>query len=149
MTSDPLAPSSGATIAKLVATRALSAVLDISEFTGAELHRFVADFATELLHAKKRARSPLMVVLEEAQEMVPQHVRSDVARMVGAVEKLVKLGRNFGVGTALISQRPQAVNKDVLNQTEAMLCFQCHRPSGAKGHRELGAGEGGRRQGGG
>lgn len=141
----PLSPAGGATVAKLVATRALSAVLDVSELTGSELHRFVADFATELLHAKKRARSALMVVFEEAQEMVPQHVRGDLARMVGAVEKLVKLGRNFGVGTTLISQRPQAVNKDVLNQTEAMLCFQLSGPQERKAIagwiREKGAGD--------
>jgi hypothetical protein len=128
----PLGATGGDTVARLVATRALSAVLDVSEFSGTELHRFVGDFASALLHAKKRARSPLMVVFEEAQEMVPQNVRGDLARMVGAVEKLVKLGRNFGIGTALVSQRPQAVNKDVLNQTEAMLCFQLTGPQERK-----------------
>jgi len=40
------------------------------------------------------------------------------------METLIKQGRNFGLGTTLISQRPQAVNKDVLSQTEILVCFQ-------------------------
>lgn len=52
--------------------------------------------------------------------------------MVGAVERMIKLGRNFGIGTALVSQRPQAVNKDVLNQSEAMFCFQMTGPQERK-----------------
>jgi hypothetical protein len=48
----------------------------------------------------------------------------DEARMLGAFEDLVKLGRNFGIGVTLISQRPQAVNKDALNQTECLVVLQ-------------------------
>ncbi len=73
----------------------------------------MADFAAELFHAKKRHRSRVMVVFEEVQEFCPQVVRGDVARMVGAIESLIKLGRNYGIGAALISQRPQAVNKEI------------------------------------
>lgn len=73
-----------------------------------------------------------MVVWEECQDFVPQKVMHDSARMVGAVEKLVKQGRNHGVGTTLISQRPQAVNKDVLNQTECLIVLQTTGPQERK-----------------
>jgi uncharacterized protein len=73
-----------------------------------------------------------MVIMEEAQEFAPQLVRPDHAKMVGAIEKLVKLGRNFGVGTAMISQRPQAVNKDILNQAEVLFAFQLTGPQERK-----------------
>lgn len=128
----PLEATAGAVVAKLVAERGTSVVLDVSEFTGADQRRFVADFASELLQLKKRNRSPLMTIWDEAQEFVPQLVRPDHARMVGAMEKLVKLGRNFGIGAALISQRPQAVNKDVLNQTEVLMVFQLTGPQERK-----------------
>ena len=128
----PLPPTAGKVMAELVATRSTSMVLDVSDMTGADQRRFVADFCRELLHAKKRARSPVLVVYEEAQEFVPQHVRGDQAAMVGAVEKAIKLGRNFGIGAALISQRPQAVNKDALNQAEVMLAFQLTGPQERK-----------------
>ena len=128
----PLQATGGKVVAELVAERGTSLVLDVSGFTLGDQRRFVGDFAAELFHAKKRHRSPLMVVLEEAQEFAPQHVRGDVAKMVGAVERLVKLGRNFGVGATLISQRPQAVNKDVLNLTEVLCAFQLVGPQERK-----------------
>jgi hypothetical protein len=128
----PLEATAGKVVAELVAERGTSLVLDVSGFTLGDQRRFVADFATELFHAKKRHRSTLMVVFEEAQEFVPQHVRGDMARMVGAVERLVKLGRNYGVGAALLSQRPQAVNKDVLNLSEVLCAFQLAGPQERK-----------------
>lgn len=128
----PLEATAGKVVAELVASKGLSVVLDVSEFTGADQRRFVAAFASELLHAKKRHKSALMVVWEEAQEFAPQMARGDVASMLGAVEKLVKLGRNFGVGTTLVTQRPQAVNKDVLNQAECLFAFQMTGPQERK-----------------
>jgi len=52
--------------------------------------------------------------------------------MLGAVERVVKLGRNFGIVPVLVSQRPQSVNKDVLNQTELLLTFQLTGPQERK-----------------
>ena len=131
----PLEPTGGTLVADLIAENGASMVLDVSDFTGGELHRFVADFATRLLKVKKKAPSPLMIVWEEVQDVVPQRVMADTARMVGAVEKLVKKGRNYGVGTTLISQRPQAVNKDVLNQVETVFAF---RTNGSQERKALG-----------
>jgi DNA helicase HerA-like ATPase len=91
-----------------------------------------------LLRRKKTARSPLMVVYEECQDFVPQRVAPDSARMVGALERLIKQGRNFGVGTTLISQSPQAVNKDVLNQTECLIVLQIDGAPRAQGHPRVG-----------
>jgi hypothetical protein len=52
--------------------------------------------------------------------------------MLHAYERLVKLGRNFGIGVSLISQRPQEVNKKCLNQTELLLVFQMTGPQERK-----------------
>ncbi len=128
----PLQPSAGKLVASLVAQGGHSLVLDVSAFTLGEQRRFVADFATELLALKRRHKSPLMVVLEEAQEFVPQMVRAQDAVMVGAVTRLVKVGRNHGVGALLVSQRPQAVSKEVLNQAELLLAFQMTGPQERK-----------------
>lgn len=117
----------GKLIAELIVERSLSAVIDISMFISSEQSRFVYDFLTTFFEAKKRFPSPVHVFLEEAQEITPQNiVKGDSfgARMLHAGERMVKLGRNFGIGCTLISQRPQEVNKKVLNQTEVMLAFQ-------------------------
>jgi uncharacterized protein len=128
----PLEPGAGALIADLIVDREISAVIDVSGFLLNEQRRFATDFAMQLFHRKKAHRSALHLFVEEAQEFVPQHVRGDVARMVGAYERLLKLGRNFGIGATLISQRPQSVNKDVLNQTECLLAFQMTGPQERK-----------------
>lgn len=125
----PLEPNAGALIAQIV-SEGHSLVLDVSEMTKGEQILFVGGnqqiegFAPALIRLKKQNRSALMTVWEEAQEFVPQHVSTREAMMVGAMERLVKLGRNFGIGATLITQRPQAVNKDALNMTEALVVFQ-------------------------
>lgn len=120
----PLEPGAGALVADLVVDRGISVVLDVSMFRKGERKRFVTEFAEQLFHRKKSARTPLHLFIEEAQVFVPQRVLADEARMLGAFEDLVKLGRNFGIGVTLISQRPQAVNKDALNQTECLVVLQ-------------------------
>ncbi len=52
--------------------------------------------------------------------------------MVGVFEDIGKVGRNYGIGNSLISQRPQAINKDVLNQIEVLLAFQTNGPQERK-----------------
>jgi uncharacterized protein len=128
----PLEPGGGALIADLIVDKMISAVVDLSGFLLSEQRRFATDFAMQFFHRKKAQRSAVHLFVEEAQEFVPQNVRGDVAKMVGAFERLLKLGRNFGIGATLISQRPQSVNKDVLNQTECLLAFQMTGPQERK-----------------
>jgi hypothetical protein len=132
----PLEPGAGALVADLVADRGASMVLDVSMFRKGDRKRFVTDFAEQLFHRKKEKRSPVHVFLEEAQVFVPQRAMGDEARMLGAFEDLVKLGRNFGIGVTLISQRPQAVNKDALNQTECLVVLQTNGAQERKAIRE-------------
>lgn len=128
----PLEPQAGRLIAKLIVEERFSAILDVSSFRKAERKTFVTDFADELMHRKKTNRSALHVFFEESQLFIPQHVTGKEASMVGAFEDLIKLGRNYGIGASLISQRPQSVNKDVLNQTECLLAFQMTGPQERK-----------------
>jgi len=120
----PLEPSAGALVADLVVDRALSLILDVSGFRKGQRKEFVTSFAEELFHRKKTARSPLHLFLEEAQAFVPQRIFKGEERMLGAFEDIGKIGRNYGIGLSLISQRPQAVNKDVLNMAEVLVVLQ-------------------------
>jgi hypothetical protein len=49
--------------------------------------------------------------------------------MLGAMEDLVRRGRVKGLGVSLLSQRPQALHKDVLSQAEVLIC---HRMVGVR-----------------
>jgi hypothetical protein len=132
----PLEPTAGTLLADVVTDRGTSAVLDVSQMLASEQARFAYDFATRFFQRKKAAPSAVHLFIEECQEFVPQNVRGDSgnfeSKMLHAFERLIKLGRNFGIGASLISQRPQEVNKKVLNQTELLLAFQTTGPQERK-----------------
>jgi uncharacterized protein len=120
----PLEESNGARLGQLLVERDMAAVVDVSHFTQNEMRRFVTDFAEAVYHHAKRNRRARMVVLEEAQLFAPQHTPKGHERMLGAIERIVRLGRNFGLGSTMISQRPQSINKEVLNQVECLCVGQ-------------------------
>lgn len=119
-----IVPEAGARIARLMVEKNISAVIDISGFRQGERKRFAADFAEEFFHRKKAQRSAVHFFIEEAQLFIPQRCGPDEARMLGAFEHIVRLGRNYGIGATIISQRPQSVNKEVLSQVECLCVLQ-------------------------
>lgn len=120
----PLEVTAGAFIARVVVDRGISVVLDVSRFRKGERKRFMTDFAEEFFHLKKDAVSPVHLFVEEAHVFVPQKPQKGEERMLGAMEDLVRIGRNYGIGCSLISQRAASVNKDVLTQVECLFAFQ-------------------------
>lgn len=124
----PVIPEAGARVAKLLVEKSISAVIDVSGFRLGERKRFCTDFGEELLHLKKTRKTPVHIFIEEAQLIIPQRVGPDEARMVGAFEQIVRLGRNYGIGCTLITQRPQSVNKEVLSQVECLCVLQVTGP---------------------
>jgi len=125
----PLEASAGSLIADLVVDRAISAVLDVSQFEhDSDKARFARDFAARFFYRKKAAPSAVHLFLEECQEFIPQNLMRGEEQMLHAFQRLVRLGRNFGIGASLISQRPQDVNKKALNQTECVFAFQMTGP---------------------
>lgn len=129
----PLESTAGAVMADLVVDRGISAVLDVSQFeTDAQKARFAEAFASRFFFRKKASPSPVHLFLEECQEFAPQNPQGGDAQMLHAFTRLAKLGRNFGIGLSLISQRPQEVNKKVLNMTEVLFAFQMRGPQERK-----------------
>lgn len=125
----PLESSSGALIADIVVDRDVSMVVDVSQFdTDSDQHRFATAFARRLFDRRKQQPAPMMLVIEEAQEFIPQEPQEGEKHMLHAFQRLCKIGRNFGIGVDLISQRPQEVSKKVLNMTELFFCFQMTGP---------------------
>lgn len=116
----------GKALAEMIVGDQMSAVIDLQMFRKGDREQFCAEFGEELYHLKSRHRFPLWVLLEEAQKMLPQRSggggKGDnfAARMLGAWEDVVRLGRNHGLGCMMVSQRPQSVNKEALNQAEVL-----------------------------
>lgn len=121
----PLEVSAGEVIADAIAAEHFSCVLDLSLFRKAESLRFMAPFL-ETLYRKNR--DALHVFIDEADTVAPQKPFGEEARVLGAVEDLVRRGRIRGLGCTLITQRPQVLNKNVLSQADMLTALRMNHP---------------------
>lgn len=118
----------------MLARSGASAVLDLSEFTMGETAKFTAAFAEAFFLAKRSHKSPVSVFWEEAQTFAPQELPPDphAALMLNRVVRLVKVGRNYGIGNVLITQEPQAVSKRALGQVNCLFIGRMQGPKARK-----------------
>jgi hypothetical protein len=121
----PLQADSGEIIANLVIDNKLSAVVDLSLFRKGEQARFMADFAETIY---RRNRTAMHMIIDEADAFAPQRVQPGEARMLGAMEDLVRRGRARGIGMTMITQRPAVLNKNVLTQIEVLVALRMTSP---------------------
>ena len=121
----PLEPTAGRLVADLVVDRGISVVLDVSQFdSDAARARFVRDFGERFFQRRKQAPAAVHLFIEEAQEFIPQNPMGDEKGTLHVLQRIAKLGRNYGIGVSLLSQRPQEVHKKVLNLAELLFAFQ-------------------------
>lgn len=126
----PLEEAAGKVIADFVADPGSpSVVLDFRGFRKGQMARFMTDFLEQLYH---RNRSPLHLVLDEADQFAPQRVMVETARLVGAAEDVCKMGRARGLHPMVITQRPAALNKNVLTQAGLLVAHQLTGPQDQK-----------------
>lgn len=110
----------GRELAQAVAKANFSCIIDLKGEPKSAWREFMTDFADELLNIND---SPRLVILEEAPEFLPQKIRPDQTQCFDALERLVRLGRNQGLGVVLVGQRPARINKDVLSQADTLICL--------------------------
>ncbi len=114
----PFDRNAGAKIAEAAILQHVFLVVDLKFESKSSWRIFVRDFArTLMLH---QPDCPWMIFLEEAAEFVPQQARGVQAETWEAVERMVRLGGNWGYGAALINQRSATISKDVLSQVETL-----------------------------
>lgn len=124
---EALNESHGPRLADFVVETGRSVVLSLLGFESDQSERrFVAAFLRQLYRRKSQQPKPTrtLVVLDEAHLFVPELVRGDGAELAGAVQRIVRQGRSFGIGTLLVDQRPQDVSKRVITQCDTLVCHQ-------------------------
>jgi hypothetical protein len=124
---ETLNESHGQLLADFVVESGRSVVLSLLGFESDQSERrFVATFLRQLYRRKSRQGHPTrtLVVIDEAHLFVPENIRGDAAELAGAVQRIVRQGRSFGIGTLLIDQRPQDVSKRVVTQCDTLICHQ-------------------------
>lgn len=117
--------ASGAALGELLATRNLPAIVDVSEFSRAGMVRFMGPFLDALYRHNK---TPLTLVIDEADIFAPQRPEPDTAMMLGRMEQIVRRGRVKGFRPWMITQRPASLNKNVLSQANTLIAMQLTAP---------------------
>lgn len=121
----PLEPSAGEVVAEFIIASGRSVVLDMSAFESGAAHvRFATGLALRLYHGKSSHRSPLHLMMDEADTFGPQMPQPGERAMLGAFESIVRRGRSRGLGMTMITQRPACLNKNLLSQVDAVLCMR-------------------------
>lgn len=126
----PLEETSGKLLAQTAVESGQSMILDVSGLdSNGAMQRFVFDFLEELYKLKQGKPTPLLLVLEEADEFAPQDPKGvNVPRMIGAANRISKRGRGRGIGMLFVTQRSAALNKNVLDQADTLIVMRTIGP---------------------
>lgn len=126
----PLEVNGGEVVAKLVVEERVSILIDLSIFRKHEVATFMTAFLENLyrLKAKEEYRTPVMLVIDEADAIAPQKPQKGEERMLGAAEDIVRRGGQRGIGCALITQRSAVLNKNVLTQAQMLVVLRTIAP---------------------
>jgi Helicase HerA, central domain len=124
-----VAPDQGALVAKIVTSKwPCPVVIDVSEMFPEEQHLFVSQFG-ESLYATNR--NPLHIFIDEADEFAPQHMDSTYKyqrRCFHVIDRLVRRGRNRGIGLTAITQRAAVLHKNLLTQVDGIFVMHMVAP---------------------
>jgi hypothetical protein len=122
----PLDENAGEVIASAIVAERFSAILDLSLFRKGQANRFMAAFLETLYRLN---RSAVHLFVDEADTVAPQKPYGDEARVLGAMQDVVRRGGIRGIGCTLITQRPAVLNKDVLTQCEVLTTLRLVHPA--------------------
>jgi hypothetical protein len=122
----PLEVGSGELVARMVVEQQLPVLIDLSDFRKHEVATFMTAFLETLYRLKnqERYRTPMLLVIDEADAIAPQSPYKGEERMLGAAEDLVRRGGQRGIGVVLITQRAAVLNKNVLTQVGILILLR-------------------------
>ena len=126
----PITRKQGAQVAEIVhEIWPNSVMLDLSYMIPAEQHEFVADFGQRLFVLN--VRSPLHLIVDEADEFAPQILDSSSRhqkRSREVLDRIVRRGRIKGFGATLITQRSAVIAKNVISQIDSLFLLNMVAP---------------------
>jgi energy-coupling factor transporter ATP-binding protein EcfA2 len=76
----------------------------------------------------ERDRFPILLVLEEAHNYVPNRTDYKLQAAKAAIERITKEGRKYGIGTIVVSQRPKELSETVLSQCNSFIAMRLTNP---------------------
>ena len=103
------------------------------------LSSFIATYVNDIINADRLAfefnywnpkyrEFPILLICEEAHAYIPHASESQFAGSRKSMERIAKEGRKYGVGLAVVSQRPHEVSETVLAQCGTFICLRITNP---------------------
>lgn len=106
-------PEQAAKIAEISHSKRLSVLVEMLHMTRQERQDFVEAYCAAIWELNKRAKLPYAVVLEEAQNFIPEGKSTPAQEMM---KQFALEGRKFGFTIFISTQRSAEVSKTVLGQ---------------------------------
>ena len=99
--------------------------------------RLVLEFLSRF-NNKNRGDFPVVIVLEEAQNYIPEKDRGDKISISKKVfERVAREGRKYGLSLFVSSQRPSELSKTVLSQCNSFIVHRIQNPDDQKYVKQL------------
>lgn len=113
-------PEHAGKIAELALEENVPIILDVSGYIEpSEVNQLIHDTCKAMFDKQKKLKKPFPILVEEAHEWIPQQgTRGKEGEVTKMLIRIGKRGRKRGLGLAALSQRPQAVDKDYITQTD-------------------------------
>lgn len=94
---------------------------DVVDVVVSVLCRTIFDFS---LWNKERNRMPLLLVCEEAHRYAPRAEEAAFKPTKLAISRIAKEGRKYGVGLALVTQRPSELSESIISQCNSFIALR-------------------------
>ncbi len=99
--------------------------------------RLTLEFVSRLPESQ-RGKLPIVIVLEEAQNYIPEKNKNDRESIAKKVfERIAREGRKFGLSLLISSQRPSELSKTVLSQCNSFIIHRLQNPEDQRYVRQL------------
>lgn len=103
-------------------------IVDLQGLSRTSMQVVVALICTEMLRAAQDSSDPIrpvFVVIEEGHTFAPAR---EASIALPIIKKVFAEGRKFGVGAAIVSQRPSKLDSDVTSQANTIIAMRIKNP---------------------
>ena len=126
-----LTPDMAPTLGRIAGRESQSMILDLSG-TSLEVEDQREICYQFLKGLYQTSRTPVHLVIDEADELAPQELDKDTKPLRTMVARIMARGRSLGFRCTLITQRPAKIDKNSLSQVESMVCLRVTAPQDRK-----------------
>jgi DNA helicase HerA-like ATPase len=85
----------------------------------------------------ERDKLPILMVYEEAHNLIPRQANLGFPSAHKAVERITKEGRKYGIGAIFVSQRPNELSETVISQCNNFIAMRLTNPEDQEYIRKL------------